>query len=429
MEHDWDAATLSELRLFLEELCCNLLRFQHSFEDGVPPEQVRIQQEVYLGVPGAFADIRVTSPGRAPYFLEIKYGHPADRIVAKLERKYGPEAPGAREGSKLVVVVDEEGHAAWDEITARLGEALYPGLALEVWNEATLLSLLRDRFEIDAARITPDEVVDLRLSMEWAKGHHAFGDAWTGDAQQSSLLWHFGFWRLRQLSDSGRIHSREIMPPGVYRGAAVIFADLSAFSSYVRDTRDETVVRQALTSFYSKARYQVLNTGGMLYQFLGDGVLALFGVPEAQPTVLAAALECATALLDIGESVMHDWQRQIDHLQAAAGCHVGMAVGDLNVLSLRPFSRTHMGAIGEPINVAARLATAAAASEMVLSNALHQRLPTPLQGAFHELEPVDAKNVGRLQAWKLPVAEARRAISAFYAAPAPDETALVAARP
>ncbi len=34
-----------ELRLFMEDLCCDICRFQH-LEDGVDPEQIRIRQDV-----------------------------------------------------------------------------------------------------------------------------------------------------------------------------------------------------------------------------------------------------------------------------------------------------------------------------------------------------------------------------------------------
>lgn len=405
--HD-DEASLAELRLFLEELCCNLLRFQHAFEDGIDPEQVRIRQEVYLGVPGAFADIRVAPPRRPPYFVEIKYGYPPDRVVAHLARKYGPDTPAGAEAEKLVLVVEREG-----DVAGQVREALHPGLPLEVWDASTLLSLLRERFGVEADHISADEVTDLRLSIDRAKGRYAFGEEYTGEPHQNALLWHFGFWRLAQLSGTGRVPSRAIMPPGLYRDVAVLLADLSSFSGYVRDTREDTVVRHALTSFYSKARYQVLNAGGMLYQFLGDGVLALFGVPEAQSDHEARALECAAALLEIGASVANEWQRQIDHVQPAAGCHVGMALGHLNVLSLRPFSRTYMGAIGEAINLAARLTSAAAPGEIVVSNGLHQRLPEALQSGFEELDAVEARNIGRIRAWRLGSAEARRTLAAL----------------
>jgi class 3 adenylate cyclase len=178
-------------------------------------------------------------------------------------------------------------------------------------------------------------------------------------------------------------------------------ADLCSYSSYVRDTRDEAVSRHSLTSFASRTRHRIVNDSGMLYQFLGDSVVGLFGVPEAPPGYLEQAVECARSLVDIGTSVATEWQRQIDQIQPAAGVHVSMTLGDLQVLSLRPLIRTHMGVIGDSINLADRLNTAAGCDEIVVSNTLYQRLPDALRAEFQELPPVEAKNIGRIRGWKL----------------------------
>jgi adenylate cyclase len=178
-------------------------------------------------------------------------------------------------------------------------------------------------------------------------------------------------------------------------------ADLCSYSSYVRDTRDEAVSRHSLTSFASKTRYRIINDGGMLYQFLGDSVVGLFGVPGGAPGHLAQAVDCARGLVDVGASVATEWQRQIDQIQPTAGVHVSMTLGDLQVLSLRPLSRAHMGVIGDSIDLAGRLNAVAGCDEIVVSNMLYQRLPDALRAEFQELPPGDAKNIGRIHAWKL----------------------------
>lgn len=395
---------LRELRLFLEEVCCDLCRFQHIAQSNLRPDDIRINQEVYLGNPGAFADIRVMVPGAAPYFVEIKYGYPPDKIIRHLRRKYGTPTRANEDASKLILVVDSAGSPNWPDVEREIRACLRPGLELEVWNEEQLLSQIRKRFNLNMASLREDDLAELHGAIDRAKGAYAFGDSFANDPLQSSLLWHFGFWLLRRMRESEQATPRTIMPPGMYKGVVVIFADLSCFSSYVRDTRDDAVVRHILTSFYSKARYQVLNTGGMLYQFLGDGVVALFGLLGREAGYVEDALECAKALIDIGNSVSHEWQRQIDHLQSAGGCHVGMAIGDLNILSLRPFSRAHIGAIADSINTAARLSSAAGPDEVVASNALFQKLSEETQTDFQEMGPVEARNIGRILAWKLSLA-------------------------
>lgn len=388
-----------ELRLFLQGMCCDYLLFRH-LDDGLAPEAIRIRQEVALGA-GAFADIEVRAGNAPPYFVEVDTGYSPERLLESFRRKYSKPVPATDGASRVVVITDRSALGDGTTVERLLREALRPGLALEIWDESHVRRLLEERFGVPLPALTEDALLELRMAVDRVKGLHAFGDGFQNDPLQAALLWHLAFWRLRQLREAGRVTPRSILPPGLYRDVVVVMADLCSYSSYVRDTRDDAVSRRSLTSFASRTRHRVVNDGGMLYQFLGDSVVGLFGVPEVSPGYLAQALACARGLVDIGASVATEWQRQIDQIQPAAGVHVSMALGDLQVLSLRPFSRTHMGVIGDSINLAARLNTAAGCDEIVVSNMLYQRLPEALHAGFAEVPPVEAKNIGRLRAWKL----------------------------
>jgi adenylate cyclase len=398
-------SNLGEFRLLLEELCCDLCRFEHTIRDGLAPEAVRIEREYWL-CPGAFADIRVAPRGQSPYFVEVKYGYTNEQLLRNLTRKYASAvSANAAAASKVVLVVDRASRDVWEPLERELRSCLRSGLGLEVWDEPRLVTRLADCFGIHIPAVTPDTLLEARQAIDRAKGFHAFGgssfDHYEHDPLNAELLWHFGFWRLKQLRNAGRSTPRDILPPGPYKAVAVLLADLCSFSSYVRDTGDAEIVRESLTAFYSKARYQIINNGGMLYQFAGDEVIGLFGLPDHPHGFTDAVLDTARALCRIGESVAQHWQRRIDRVQSAAGLHVGVALGDLQIVSLRPFSRLHMGAIGDCINVASRLLPLAGPGEVVLSNAFHQRLEEHSQRHCTEIEPLDARNVGRIRAWKL----------------------------
>ena len=395
----------SELRLFLQGMCCDYLLFRH-LDEGVPPEAIRIRQEVALGG-GAFAGIEVRAGQAPPYFVEVDTGYSRERLLQSIRRKYGRPVPATDGAARVVVATD--GQALGDRMAVErlLREALRPGLALEIWDEHHLLRLLGGRFGVALDALGEDDLLALRDAVEHVKGVHAFGDGFQNDPLQAALLWHLAFWRVRRLREAGRSLPRSILPPGMCRDVVVLMADLSSYSSYVRDTRDDAVSRHSLTSFASRTRHRIVNDSGMLYQFLGDSVVGLFGVPEPSPGYLEQAVACARGLVDIGASVATEWQRQIDQIQPAAGVHVSITLGDLQVLPLLPLSRRHMGVIGDSINLADRLNTVAGCDEIVVSNTFYQRLPDTLRAEFLELPPVEAKNIGRIRAWKLAPNHAR----------------------
>lgn len=263
---------------------------------------------------------------------------------------------------------------------------------------------MQSRFGVHIDSIAEGNLLDVRDAIERAKGCYAFGgdslERYHNDPLAAELLWHFDFWRLRQLRQGGIASPRDILPPRLYRNVAIVFGDLCSFSSFVRDTPEDNLTRHCLTSFYSKARHQIVKHGGMLYQFVGDAVVGLFGIPDQSPGYIDQAVQASRSLLSIGASVSHHWQRHIDHAQATSGLRIGIALGDLQIVSFRPFSRTHVGVIGDAINIAARLQNAAEPNRIVVSNILYTHLPAATQSAFAERSPVQAKNLGSIKAWQ-----------------------------
>lgn len=69
----------------------------------------------------------------------------------------------------------------------------------------------------------------------------AFGD--TDDRLAPTLLWHFSAWSLKCLCNEKGYSPDRIFTPGTYRNVAIVMVDIFSFSSYVRDTRNEALVR------------------------------------------------------------------------------------------------------------------------------------------------------------------------------------------
>jgi adenylate cyclase len=387
-----------ELRFYLEDLCCDLCRFEHLTE-GIASQDIRIRQDVDLGIPEAFADASVSIPGGRKYFVEVAWGHDAAEIVDRVTTKYGTKTSVSEQAQKLLVVASEGGQGE-SVLESELRSSVSPHLQVEVWTAAHQRELIRRHFQVDLQDFEHDNLLTLRSVVDSVKGRFAFGEGFTGSAAQTMLMWHLGCWTIERAQKEAKLPLESIMAKGRYHDTAVLIADLSGFSSYVRDSPEDSVVQNALMSFYTKTRREVINCGGMLAQFVGDAVIAVFGVPVCFPDYIEKALECAASIMDIGKCISASWQSHIDRLQTDAGCHTGIALGDVHVVPLRSYSHSQMGLVADAVNMAARLASAAKTDEIVVSNALYQRLGKLSRTRFLETEPIEAKNVGRLRAWR-----------------------------
>lgn len=396
-----DSGELNQIRLFLEEICSDLSRFYHVEADNVSADAVRVHREFHMGIPGSYADLRIDVPERQSYFVEIVYGYSFERILATLQRKYSRLTPGIV-GAERVIIVARNSDLDAVDAESQLRTSLDPALALEIWTEPELRQRVKKTFGVTINSVSETELIDVRDAIDQAKWRYSFRGEYEGHLLAGTLLWHFSTWRLRQIAELQGRRPEGVLRPGVYRDVVVLMADMCSFSSYVRDTRDDELIRNTLTGFYSKARYEVLNYGGMMYQFVGDEIIGIFGLPESEDNHIEHALECAHALLDIGNSVSDGWQRSLDRIQKTGGVHVGIAIGDLNLMPLRPFSRRHISFIGDSINLTARLMNASGPSEITVSNGYFQRLSPKMASGFEELPPVEAKNMGNIRAWKHP---------------------------
>jgi hypothetical protein len=146
-----NAAYRSEMRLLLEELCCDLCRFEHVTGEGLAPESIQIDREFWLGRPDAFADIRVVPGARPPYFVEVKYGYSRATLLAHLRLKYGQPAPGLAGVSHIILLVDTESFPDLPALKSELAGFLPQGLEVEIWNDAKFLDLVHQLFKWTSA--------------------------------------------------------------------------------------------------------------------------------------------------------------------------------------------------------------------------------------------------------------------------------------
>jgi class 3 adenylate cyclase len=389
----------SELGDFVEEICADLCRLESAAAAGCDPAEVSVERELALGA-DTFADIRVAAPGTAPFFVENKLAYTPGDLADRLRRKYGQPSPAWRGAQRVSVLLDLESTSRVADLERELRTAVAPGLAVELWGVADLFARIRAAFDHDITDLSPASLLGVREAIERAHWRRAFDGKFPDDPRAATLLWHLSPWELARLHREAGLSPADILEPRTYRGVVIVMADLCAFTSYVHDTRDSAVMRRRLTEYYSLARHAVLNAGGMLYQFVGDEVVGVFGLHRLPGTAAVQALTCVRSLFTVGTSVSRRWQRAIDRVQPSMGVHIGLAMGDIDLMPFRPFSRTHLGFMGEALNLAGRLMTEATADQAVATNTFYMAIDETLRRAFEAIGPVEAKNVGRIHGWR-----------------------------
>ena len=137
----------------------------------------------------------------------------------------------------------------------------------------------------------------------------------------------------------------------------VLFTDLKGFSTVAE--RMEPARLYGWLNGYLGAMAQVIqNHGGVLKQFTGDGILALFGVPvphltrEQQANDASAAVKCALGLGRRLVELRKEWEAEG---LPPVSMRVGIYTGEVAAGSVGSDDRFEYAVIGDAVNTAARL--------------------------------------------------------------------------
>ena len=204
---------------------------------------------------------------------------------------------------------------------------------------------------------------------------------------------------------------------GERKQVSVLFVDVSGFTS-LSVRLDPEDVHGLMNQAFELMLAEVHRYEGTVNQFLGDGIMALFGAPIAHEDhaqrAVHAALGIRKALEDYKEELE---QRQGIRFRVRQGINTGLVV----VGSIGSDLRMDYTAVGDTTNVAARLEQAADPGRIVISEATHRLV----SGYFHtrplgqlalkgKAEPVHAWDVvsARVTRTRLEV-EAERGLTPF----------------
>jgi adenylate cyclase len=188
---------------------------------------------------------------------------------------------------------------------------------------------------------------------------------------------------------------------------AVLFADIVGFTGLAETMAPEEVM-QTLRDYHARMSKEVFACGGTLEKFIGDAMLATFGVPDSSGGDARNALSCAEGMLEsLGE--WNDVRRAAGAapIKMGIGLNYGQAVlGDLGGEHGMAFA-----VIGDTVNTSSRLQdlTRILDTPLVVSDALVQAASADSRALplLERLRPAGERQVrgrtGAVKIWTLSV--------------------------
>lgn len=178
----------------------------------------------------------------------------------------------------------------------------------------------------------------------------------------------------RVRSDLGRFLNRDLVEKIVHgehslslgghrQQISVIFADVVAFTPLAESHDPEQVVA-LLNELFSMLTEIVFRHGGSIDKFIGDCVMAVWGAADNREDHAERALDAAGDMIRFLETANIGWQEKYGlEIRLGIGVNSGAAV----VGNIGSDKRMEFTAIGDTVNVAARLEAIAAPNQVLLA--------------------------------------------------------------
>jgi adenylate cyclase len=174
---------------------------------------------------------------------------------------------------------------------------------------------------------------------------------------------------------------------GERREVTVLFADLRDFTSLSERLAPEQVVA-VLDRFHARMVDRIFAAGGTLDKYLGDGLMAYFGAPVAEPDHAERAVRCALEMQAALAALNVELRRGgLPELRMGIGIHSGSVIlGDIGAPRRREYT-----IIGDTVNVAARIEqlTKSCDAAVLVSEETKARIAAALP--FRAVEPIRVK--------------------------------------
>lgn len=294
---------------------------------------------------------------------EVRFGHYAEGLTVKVGRLEledvlyffsHAEVSGIAADRPITVgiYVDE---SRYDSLMDRLRNMILVGIAVLILSGLTALfvgkatvgpirALAKASRQVEAGDLQHVGTLPKSRLRELENASRAFEAMVDGLKERQRIRDLFGRMVPNKIAEK-MLNAPEELAPQVTE-ATVLFCDLAGFTRLTNELGPEKVV-SLLNSFFTDMVDIVHDGDGIVTQFQGDAILAVFNVPIADPDHAAKAIATARLMRDHLHSRDYDGQ----HLKA----RIGVATGPLIAANVGAASRMNYTVHGDTVNLAARL--------------------------------------------------------------------------
>jgi class 3 adenylate cyclase len=204
------------------------------------------------------------------------------------------------------------------------------------------------------------------------------------------------------------------------RDLTMVFWDIRGFTKLCNTLREyPELVAGFLKEYYEIGAKTIFEHEGLLDKFIGDGVMALFGVVDqtdaGQEKGAIAAVQAALELHAQFDSAVKTWNQKwtkrakevIPSLRLGCGIHTGRAL----VGNLGTDYRDQFTAVGPDVNFAQRLETVAArdpGSDILISQTTYSHVKNQFKATFFKLVPNVKDFPGEYEVFRVDLSDTQR---------------------
>ncbi len=223
-----------------------------------------------------------------------------------------------------------------------------------------------------------DTSVDVHTSDEMGRLGHRINEMVRGLRQKLELAKFVSRETLHEVESNAGVVARG----GERRRLAVVFSDIRGFTSFAESHEPEAVV-EMLNRYLQAQADVVIRHGGDIDKFVGDEIMARFVGPDMALRATRAAVEMVEAVAALNAA------RPGTAEAMAVG--VGVNVGDAVLGAVGAERRMDFTAIGDAINLGARLCSAAQPGEVLVTEAVQREVGAAEGLVFMAIAPLMVK--------------------------------------